>query len=79
MEYAENFVEEYDTIHDKLINLMEDTHDKDLAKELFDLISVFEEDYENIRNDLENQIIESQVEEYNAERTYHEICRFNDM
>lgn len=79
MEYAENFVEEYDYIHEKLTSLMEDTHDRDLSKELFDLISVLEEDYEGIRNDLESQIEESQEEEYNAEMAYYDRCRFNDL
>ena len=53
MDNNEIFLEEYDEVHKELQYLHENLTDKDLKKEVFELISVLEEDYQEKRDDCE--------------------------
>lgn len=61
MEKAQDFIDEYDNIHETLQDLYDDTHNKQLKQEIFELISVLEEDYKEQREEAE-QIVQEEAE-----------------
>lgn len=60
IENAENFMEEYDEIHQKLEDLLCDLTDKNLQKEVNELLSVLEEDYAEERKNAEDIVREAE-------------------
>ena len=56
MDEKEIFLEEYDEIHEKMQDLYWNLTDKDLKLEVFELISVLEEDYRDRRDECEEAI-----------------------
>ena len=62
----QDFLDEYDEIHNKLQVLYDyDIKDKRLRKEVFELIAILEEDFEEERNNCE----EALSEEADSEQT----------
>ena len=65
----EKFIEDYENIHQTLKDLIDQTEDEDLKTEVYELLSVFEEDYKNEREKCEEALedearIEARQEEY---------------
>ena len=75
LENAQEFIEEYDNIKDKLEDLFDDIKNKDLKEEINGLLSEFEEDFKpkyeeqlQIAQDIEEEEQKALDEEYERSR-----------
>lgn len=75
LEDAQEFVDEYENIHDTLESLIDDTNNKELKQEINDLLSSFEEDYKELKKEAEERIYELEEEEERALEREYDLVR----
>ena len=63
IEDCQEFVDEYENISDTLQNLYDDINNKELKKEVFELLSVLEEDYKQQKEEDEEFLEKCEDEE----------------
>lgn len=75
LEDAQEFVDEYENIIDTMNDLYDNTNNKVLKQEVFELISVFEEDYKEEKENSEEIIDKSENEELDYQNYEYERSR----
>lgn len=71
----QEFLDEYDNIHETLQNLMDDISNKELREEINGFISVLREDYQSQRDECEQYLEEEEEKELGFLNIQYERAR----
>lgn len=75
LENAQEFIDDYDNIKNTLENLIDDTNNQELKREIDELLSVFEEDYQDQKEDFEEKVYQLEDEEEQALAREYDLVR----
>lgn len=75
LEDMQEFIDDYENIHNQLEDLIDDTNNKELKQEINELLSVFEEDYHQQKEDFEERVYKLENEEEQALSREYNLVR----
>lgn len=75
LEDMQEFIDEYENIKETLESLIDDTNNKELKQEINELLSVFEEDYQQQKEDFEARVYKLENEECQALAREYDLVR----
>lgn len=75
LEDMQEFIDDYDNIKNTLENLIDDTNNQELKREIDELLSVFEEDYQDQKEDFEEKVYQLEDEEEQALAREYDLVR----
>ena len=75
LEDMQEFIDDYENIHNQLEDLIDDINNKELKQEINELLSVFEEDYQQQKEDFEARIYKIENEECQALAREYDLVR----
>lgn len=75
MEDMQEFIDDYENIHNQLEGLIDDVNNKELKQEINELLSVFEEDYQQQKEDFEARVYKLENEECQALAREYDLVR----
>lgn len=75
LEDMQEFIDEYENIKETLESLIDDINNKELKQEINELLSVFEEDYQQQKEDFEARVYKLENEECQALAREYDLVR----
>lgn len=75
LEDMQEFIDDYENIHNQLEDLIDDINNKELKQEINELLSVFEEDYQQQKEDFEARVYKLENEECQALAREYDLVR----
>lgn len=75
LEDMQEFIDEYENIKDTLESILDDTNNKELKQEINELLGVFEEDYQQQKEDFEERVYQLENEEEQALSIEYDLVR----
>lgn len=75
LEDMQEFIDDYENIHNQLEDLMDDINNQELKQEINELLSVFEEDYQGRKEDFKERVYQLENEEEQALEREYDLMR----
>ena len=75
LEDMQEFIDDYENIHNQLEDLIDDINNKELKQEINELLSVLEEDYQQQKEDFEARVYKLENEECQALAREYDLVR----